>query len=87
MVIAKVNLAKAELAYALNPTVENEQALMDAKAIVLMVIGVYLISALVPSAISAINGANTSGWTTEQIAIWGIVGILIIAIIIVKLVE
>lgn len=87
VVKARYNLLKVEIAYALNPSEENERALMDAKTIVFMVIGVYLISALLPSAISAINGANTTGWTTEQIAIWGIVGILIIAIVIVKLVE
>lgn len=78
---------KTEKAYQENSTPENEQAIMDARAIVVLVIGIYLASALLPSAISALNEANTSGWTTTQIAIWSVVSVVILAVVIMKLAE
>lgn len=87
MVKAYLALKKAELNYMINPSAENEQAMMDARQIVFLVIGVYIMSALIPAAVSAINNASTSGWTTTQIAIWGIVGILVIATVIIKITE
>lgn len=80
-------VAQAEKAYADNPTPENEKAMMDARAIVVLVIGVYLASALLPSAISALNDANTSGWTSTQTAIWAVVSIVILAVVIMKIAE
>lgn len=65
----------------------HEDAMMDARAIVVLVIGVYLASALLPSAISALNGANTSGWTATQTAIWGVVSVVILAVVIMKIAE
>ena len=78
---------KTEKAFADNPTPENEKAMMDARAIVVLVIGVYLASALLPSAISALNDANTSGWTATQTAIWGVVSVVILAVVIMKIAE
>lgn len=78
---------EAERAYAENPTPENEKAMMDARAIVVLVIGVYLASALLPSAISALNDANVSGWTATQTAIWGVVSVVILAVVIMKIAE
>ena len=81
------NLKSAEDAYKENPTIENEQALLEAKYIVGLVIGIYLFSALLPSAISALNEANTSGWTATQVAIYGVISIVILAVIIMKISE
>ena len=81
------NYAKAVKAYMLNPTSENEKAMLDARAIVVLVIGVYLASALLPSAISGLNTANTSGWTATQIAIWSVVSVVILAVVIMKVAE
>ena len=60
---------------------------MEAKWIVTLVIGIYLLASLLPSAISSLNAANTTGWTAEQIAIWSVVSIVILAIIIIKITE
>lgn len=84
---AKKNLQKAEQDYKNNPTVETEEALLEAKYIVGLVIGIYLFSALLPSAISALNEANTSGWTATQVAIYGVISIVILAVIIMKISE
>lgn len=65
----------------------HESGMMDARAIVVLVIGVYLASALLPSAISALNDANTSGWTATQTAIWGVVSVVILAVVIMKIAE
>lgn len=80
-------IAKTEKAYKENPSPENEQAMIDARAIVVLVIGVYLASALLPSAINALNDANTSGWTGTQIAIWSVVSVVILAVVIMKIAE
>ena len=84
---AKKNLKQAEDNYRNNPTIENEEALLEAKYIVGLVIGIYLFSALLPSAITALNGANTTGWTTTQLAIYGVISIVILAVIIMKISE
>jgi len=65
----------------------QEHAAVEAKYVVGLVIGVYLLAALIPSAISAINGTNTSGWTASQLAIWGVLSIIILAVIIMKIAE
>lgn len=79
----KASVAK----YKANPTPENEEAMLEAKYIVGLVIGVYLFSALLPSAISALNEANQTGWTATQIAIYSVIAIVILAVIIIKLTE
>ena len=41
-------------------------------------LGAYVFAATIPGAISAINDANTTGWTTAQAALWPIVGIIVL---------
>jgi hypothetical protein len=84
---AQKNLKDAEAAYKANPTPENEQAMLEAKYIVGLVIGIYLFSALLPSAITALNGANTTSWTATQIAIYSVIGIVVLAVVIIKITE
>lgn len=64
-----------------------ERAMMDARAIIVLVIAVYLAAALLPSAISALNDANVSGWTGTQTAIWSVVSVVILAVVIMKIAE
>lgn len=35
-------------------------------------------SALVPTALTAFHGANTTGWTTSEIAIFSVLGVLFV---------
>lgn len=65
----------------------QERAAVEAKYLVGLVIGIYLLAALIPSAISALNATNTTGWNATQIAIWGVLSIIILAVIIMKISE
>ena len=33
-------------------------------------IGVFIIAAIIPAALSSLNTANTTGWTPTEIALW-----------------
>lgn len=47
-------------------------------AIVGICLGAYVFAATIPGAISSINEANTTGWTSAQAALWPVVGIIIL---------
>ena len=50
----------------------------SAGAIVGICLGLYIFSAVIPGAISAINDANTTGWNATQLTLWSVVGIIAI---------
>jgi hypothetical protein len=59
---------------------------MNLKAVVLGIVGLFLIAALAPAAITQIMAANTTSWGANNIALWGIVGTMaIIGIVLVVL--
>jgi hypothetical protein len=66
---------------------KNDGALMSTGAIISLVIGVVIMAALLPTAMTSINGANTSGWDATQISIWGILGLIILATVVMKVTE
>lgn len=39
------------------------------------VLGLVLVAALVPIAIASFNDADTTGWSTSQIALWAFIGV------------
>lgn len=41
-------------------------------------LGAYMMASTIPGALTAINEANTTGWTASQAALWPIVGIIIL---------
>ena len=41
-------------------------------------IGIFIVAAIVPAAMTSLNSANTSGWNATQVALWGLVGVLVI---------
>ena len=41
-------------------------------------LGCYMFASTIPGALTAINNANTTGWTDEQAALWPVVGIIIL---------
>ncbi|MHB1059784.1 MAG: hypothetical protein ACYC0F_18065 [Rhodanobacter sp.] len=45
---------------------------------ILIAVGVVIIAALIPSAITTINAVDTTTWDPGQIAIWGLLGLLVI---------
>lgn len=51
--------------------------------IVGMVIAIFVAAAILPDAVSEIETANTTGWDESAVALWGIIGIVIVAGIVV----
>lgn len=84
---ARAAFNKAVEVYNNSPTPENEQAMLEAKYIVGLVVGIFLFSALLPGAITALNGANTTGWTATQLAIYSVIAVVVLAAIIIKITE
>jgi hypothetical protein len=66
---------------------ENEGGMMSTEAIIGLVIGIVVLAALLPTAIAAINNANQTGWSATQTAIWGILGLIILAVVIMKVTQ
>lgn len=50
-------------------------------------IGVYFLSALLPSAFDNFFGANTTTWDTATVALWGLIPLGIIALVVYKYVP
>lgn len=42
-------------------------------AVILIAVGLFLVSAIMPSAISTFEAANTTGWGDSVVTIWGII--------------
>lgn len=66
---------------------KNDGGMMTTSAIVGLVISVVILAALLPTAMTALNGANTTGWDATQIAIWGVLRIIILAVVVMKISE
>lgn len=49
------------------------------QSIILLVIGLVIVGAMVPTGLDALNNANTTGWTTGEIALFGVIGIAALA--------
>jgi len=61
----------------------NEHA--EAGKVIEFAITVIIVAAIVPAALVSVFGANTSTWDTATVAIWGILGVIIVAIIVLML--
>ena len=64
-----------------------EMAALEAKTIILFAIGIIVLAAVIPSAMTAIHDANTTGWSGAETGIWGVMGIIVIGVAIYKLIE
>lgn len=58
-----------------------------AKILIGLLIAAVFIAALLPGVITSINGTNTTGWTASQIALFGVVGIVIVAAVVYAIVK
>ena len=52
--------------------------------IVTIVIAIFILAAMLPAAISALFGANTTGWSPTTILMWGLLPVIIIAVMVLK---
>lgn len=66
---------------------KNDGGMMSTGAIISLVIGIVILAALLPTAIDSINSANTTGWDSTQTAIWAILGIIVLAVVVMKITE
>jgi hypothetical protein len=66
---------------------KNDGGMLSTGAIISLVIGLVVLAALLPTAITSLNGANTTGWTTTQTAIWAVLGIIVLAVVVMKISE
>lgn len=47
--------------------------------IISLAVGLAVLAAAVPNAITSIETANTTGWSSGTVAIWGILGLVVVA--------
>lgn len=55
---------------------------MSPGAIFAIALGALFVAALIPIAISTLNDTNTTGWSTGEVAIFGFLGLAILATVI-----
>lgn len=51
-------------------------------SILVLGIGIYFLSAVIPGALSNFFGANTTGWDTGTVALWGLIPLAIVAVLV-----
>lgn len=60
---------------------------MKPSAIVGLVIVALFIAAAIPVAIDAFNNTVTTGWSASEVAMWGILGFVVLAVVVLGLTK
>lgn len=60
----------------------GENLKLNPASILVLGIAIYFLSAVIPGAISNFFGANTTGWDTGTVALWGLIPLAIIAVLV-----
>ncbi len=73
---------KHPVAYAMaekmvNPSM-NEDGAIDIKTFVMLGFGALIVSAFIPMGLEALNAADTSNFTTTELALYGVIGVAIL---------
>ena len=73
---------KNPVAYAMaekmvNPPM-NEDAEINIKTFVMLGFGALIVSAFIPMGLEALNAADTSNFTTTELALYGVIGVAIL---------
>lgn len=76
------NLSPVRHQFRLAKAHAGQRGAFNISFVIVLVVLVMLVAAAVPEAISSINGADQSGWSTGEIALWGILGLVIIAAVV-----
>jgi len=56
----------------------NEDAAIDIKAIVMLGFGALIVSAFIPMGLEALNAADTTNFSTTELALYSIIGVAIL---------
>lgn len=83
----KRNMSVENYRQTYNKVLENDMAMTEAKTIILFVIGIVIFASLIPTAITTIHDANTTGWGESEQSLWGIFGLIVIGVAVYKLIE
>jgi len=79
-----INSVKAEVDIIMSYMPDPISGAMGANEIVTLVIAIFILAALLPSAMTSIFAANTTAWSATTILMWGILPVIIIAVIVLK---
>ena len=60
-----------------NPSM-NEDGAIDIKAIVMLGFGALIVSAFIPMGLQALNAADTTNFSTTELALYSIIGVAIL---------
>jgi hypothetical protein len=57
---------------------------METKGMIGWAIGLYILAAILPGAISSFMGANTTGWTDTVKTIWNLIPLVLVAYVLTR---
>lgn len=77
-ILGKIQMAKEIGFYLAQEFKENRSGSMGIGYVIGAVILFYIMSATVPDAITTFKDANTTGWTTGEAAMWGLITLMFI---------
>ncbi len=60
----------------------NEDGNINIQSIIMLGVAAIIIAAFIPTALDALAGADTTDWATTDVAIYGIIGTVILIVII-----
>ena len=66
-----------------NQFTKCEAGNLSSGGVLAMVVTILVVAAAIPIAVTAINDSNTTGWSAGQVALWGILGLVIIALVVI----
>ena len=62
----------------------KERALITVEYVILFAVGLLVTFAILPTVLNTFNASTTTGWDSTTRTIWGIIPLVIIAVILVK---
>ena len=65
----------------------DDNASMDVKTIVFLAIGIYVLAAVLPGALTAFFNASTIGWDTGTIALWTIIPLVVVVAVVLTYIK
>jgi len=65
----------------------DDNASMDVKTIVFLAIGIYVLAAVLPGALTAFFNASTTGWDTGTIALWTIIPLVVVVAVVLTYIK
>ena len=82
---------KHPIAYAMaekmvNPSM-NDDANVDIRTFVMLGFGALIVSAFIPMGLEALNSADTSNFTTTELALYGVLGVAILIAVVMAFIN